>query len=243
MTAATSLPSTASFPRAPTRIKICGLTRAADVDAAVCAGADAVGFVLYPHSPRAVTVAQAAALARRLPPLVTPVLLFVRAPRAAVVAACTAIPRCIIQFHDDSSAADCAATAAAAGRAWWRVARIPAAAATAGFDLLEFAADSAAADALLLDAQAPGWGGGGKPFDWAGLPAHVPAHLILSGGLSAANVGAGIRALRGRGRSLAVDVSSGVEAVDAAGHPRKGIKDAARIQAFIAAVRAADAAY
>lgn len=227
---------------APTRIKICGLTRAEDVDAAVAAGADAIGFVLYPPSPRAVSAAQAAALARRLPPLVTPVLLFVRAARAQVVAACAPIPRCIIQFHGDESAADCAATAAAAGRAWWRAARIPAAAEAAGFHLLEFAACSAAADALLLDAQAPGWGGGGKPFDWSRLPAHIPAHLILSGGLTPANVGAGMRALRGRGLSLAVDVSSGVEAVDAQGQPRKGIKDPAKIHAFIAAVRAADAA-
>lgn len=240
MTPSTSSPSSTHPTR--TRIKICGLTRAQDVDAAVAAGADAIGFVLYPESPRAVTAEQAAQLARRLPPLVTPVLLFVHAAAADVAAACAAIPQCIIQFHGDESPAECAATATAAGRQWWRAARIPSSPESSGFDLLEFAACYAGAEALLLDAKAPGWGGGGKTFDWGCLPRHIPAHLILSGGLTPANVGDGIRTLRGRGFSLAVDVSSGVEARDARGIPCKGIKDAAKIQAFIAAVHAADAA-
>jgi len=97
------------------------------------------------------------------------------------------------------------------------------------------------AQAILLDAQVDGFGGGGKTFDWSRLPPNVPAHLVLAGGLNAANVGAGIGALRGRGYSLAVDVSSGVEADGPDGMPLKGIKDADKIHRFVAAVRAADA--
>jgi phosphoribosylanthranilate isomerase len=86
-----------------TRIKICGLTREQDVDAAVAAGADAVGFVLYAPSPRAVTLQRAAELARRLPPFVTPVLLFVNETATNVIAACDLIPNACVQFHGDES--------------------------------------------------------------------------------------------------------------------------------------------
>ena len=227
-----------SFPR--TRIKICGLTREQDVDAAVAAGADAVGFVLYPKSPRHVTPQRAAELARRLPPLVTPVLLFVNANAADIVAASAAVAGAVLQFHGDESPADCAAVARQCARPWWRAARIPAGA-LSRFDLLEFARLHESAQAILLDALVEGFGGGGKTFDWSLLPPSVPAHLVLSGGLTPANVGAAMAALRGRGLSLAVDVSSGVEAAGPDGQPRKGIKDAAKIHQFIAAVRQADA--
>ena len=220
-----------------TRIKICGLTREADLDAAVEAGADAIGFVLYPASPRWVSPARAGQLARRLPPFVTPVLLFVNAPIEAIRAASAEVPGSCLQFHGDEEPLQCASQAAEVGRPWIRAARIPADPAS-GFDLVRFASDHTAAQAILLDAQVDGYGGGGRTFDWSRLPPNVNAHLVLSGGLTPSNVGEGIRLLRRRGRSLAVDVSSGVE-TDGPGN--KGLKDAGKIQRFVAAVRAADA--
>ena len=225
-----------------TRIKICGLTREQDVDAAVAAGVDAIGFILYPKSARYVTPARAGELARRLPPLVTPVLVFANADAIEIEAAAASVAPAILQFHGDESAADCTAAARRLGRPFWRAARIPPGP-DAGFDLLEFAAEHSAAQALLLDTQVDGYGGGGKTFDWSRLPPNVPAHLVLSGGLTPANVGDGLRALRGRGLSLAVDVSSGVEAEGPGGQPLKGIKDADKITRFVAAVRAADDAF
>jgi phosphoribosylanthranilate isomerase len=223
-----------------TRIKICGLTREADVDAAVAAGADAVGFVLYPASARHVTPARAAELARRLPAMVTPVLLFVNEDAIKIEATSALVAGATLQFHGDETPAHCAAVAARCARPFWRAARIPLAPGQP-FDLVRFAHDYAPAQALLLDALVDGFGGAGKTFDWSRLPPNVHAHLVLSGGLTPANVGDGIAALRGRGLSLAVDVSSGVEAMGPEGQPRKGLKDADRIHQFVAAVRAADA--
>jgi len=214
-----------------TRIKICGLTREQDVDAVVQAGADAVGFVLYGPSPRFVNAQRAAELARRLPPFVTPVLLFVNATAAEVQAACALLPQATLQFHGDETPAQCLALAA--GRPFLRAARIPAGAAARTFDLVEYAHDYAAAQAILLDTLVEGYGGGGRTFEWSLLPPSVDSHLVLSGGLTPANVTDGIRLLRPRCKSLAVDVSSGVESA-------KGIKDAGKIRAFVAAVRAAD---
>lgn len=227
-----------------TRIKICGLTREQDVAAAVAAGADAVGFVLYPKSPRHVSAARAAELAQALPPLVAPVLLFVNAAAAEVDAALHLLPHALLQFHGDETPAQCHQLSRQGRHPYWRAARIPATSQPrqARFDLLEFALHFSQAQALLLDAHVQGYGGGGKTFDWSSLPANVAAHLVLSGGLTPANVGDGIRCLRGRGRSLAVDVSSGVEAEGPDGRPLKGIKDAQKIARFIAAVRAADQA-
>ena len=205
-----------------TRIKICGLTREADVDAAVAAGADAVGFVFYPRSPRAVSAERAAALARRQPPFVTPVGLLVNAERREIELACAAIPTLLLQFHGDESPADCEAI----GRPYLRAARMG-----PGVDLLDFASRFASAQALLLDALVEGYGGGGKVFDWSLVPAGgVPHRLVLSGGLDAANVTDGVL----RVRPWAVDVSSGVESA-------KGIKDAEAIRRFCQAVRDADA--
>jgi phosphoribosylanthranilate isomerase len=225
-----------------TRIKICGLTREQDVDAAVAAGADAVGFVVYEKSPRFVSAQRAGELARRLPPFVTPVLLFVNADTATIQAALDAVPAAMLQFHGDETAPQCATLAR--GRPFMRAARIPLDSA-AGFDLLKFATDYSQAQAILLDAHVEGYGGGGKAFDWSLIPSssvHAgspgPAlgafHLVLSGGLTPANVTDGIAQVRPRCKTLAVDVSSGVEA-------SKGVKDAARINQFVAAVRAADA--
>lgn len=221
-----------------TRIKICGLTREADVDAAVEAGADAVGFVMYEKSPRHVTPARAAQLARRLPPFVTPVLLFVNEITSKIVASCDQMTPGLIQFHGDESPQTCATAARACGWAWLRAARIPV---DGRFDLLEFAHHYAQAQAILLDAHVEGYGGGGRTFNWSLLPPSVNAHLVLSGGLTPANVTDGILQLRSRGRSLAVDVSSGVEATCPDGKPLKGVKDPQKIRDFVAAVHAADA--
>ncbi|KRH99892.1 phosphoribosylanthranilate isomerase [Curvibacter sp. PAE-UM] len=215
-----------------TRIKICGLTREQDVEAAVAAGADAVGFVLYEKSPRHVTAQRAAELARRLPPFVTPVLLVVNASPQAIRAACDLVPTATLQFHGDETPDQC--QLAAGTRPFLRAARIPVGEAGRSFDLVKYAQDYSAAQAILLDAHVEGFGGGGKAFDWSLLPPSVDAHLVLSGGLTPANVTEGIRQLRPRCKSLAVDVSSGVEFA-------KGIKDATKINQFVAAVRAADA--
>lgn len=217
---------------ARTRIKICGLTREQDVDAVAAAGADAVGFVLYAKSPRHVTPQRAAELTRRLPPFMTPVLLLVNASVAEVQAACALIPNATLQFHGDETPQQC--LAAAGGRPFLRAARIPLGEAGRSFDLVKYAQDYSAAQAILLDAHVEGFGGGGKSFEWSLLPPSVESHLVLSGGLTPANVTDGIRQLRPRCKSLAVDVSSGVESA-------KGIKDAGKINQFVAAVRAADA--
>lgn len=223
-----------------TRIKICGLTREQDVDAAVAAGADAIGFVLYAKSPRAVTAQRAAQLAKRLPAFVSPVLLFVNATLQEIGAACALLPGAVLQLHGDETPQDCDAASRATGAAYLRAARIPLGDGAAHFDLVKYANDFSNAKAILLDAHVEGYGGGGKVFNWSLLPPSVSAHLVLSGGLSAANVGDGIAQLRPRCNSLAVDISSGVEATDAQGNALKGIKDPEKINLFVAAVRAAD---
>lgn len=219
-----------TYPMQRTRIKICGLTREQDVDVAVRVGADAIGFVLYPHSPRFVTPERAAELADRLPAFVTPVLLYVNASPEYVAQGIRAVPNALLQFHGDESPAECAA----AGHPFMRAARIPTGPAGAAFDLLKYAHDFSAARAVLVDAHVDGFGGGGQTFDWTAFPWSHPllnasSRLVLSGGLTPANVTDGIRLVR----PWAVDVSSGVEM-------SKGIKDADKIHAFVAAVRAAD---
>jgi phosphoribosylanthranilate isomerase len=233
----------ANTPPAPyirTRIKICGLTREQDVDAAVAAGADALGFVLYAPSPRAVSVERAAELAKRLPPFVTPVLLFVNASDTEIAAATREIARATLQFHGDELPQDCNHAAGCGALPYLRAARIPLGDSAPRFDLVQFANDFSNAQAILLDAHVDGYGGSGKTFNWSHLPPSVNAHLVLSGGLTSANVGDGIASVRPRCKSLAVDVSSGVEAEDAHGKPLKGIKDPEKIRQFVAAVRAAD---
>lgn len=216
-----------------TRIKMCGFTREEDVDAAVQAGVDAMGFNLYPKSPRFVSVERACALIRRLPAFVTPVLLVVNHPMEEILAALRLMPQAIVQFHGDETPAQCARFAAHGQHAYIRAARIPIGPAGAMFDLLQYTLDYPSAQAFLLDAHVEGYGGGGKTFNWSQLPRSVDAHLVLSGGLTPANVGDGIAQVRPRCRSLAVDVSSGVE-------QSRGIKDAGKMNAFVAAVRDAD---
>ena len=204
-----------------TRIKICGFTRDADVDAAVAAGADALGFNLYPKSARFVPLARARELIARLPPFVTPVLLFVNAAPDEVRAAADAVPHAVLQFHGDETPAECEAP----HRAYLRAVRMGA----PGVDLLDCAARYGSAQALLLDAFVESFGGGGKVFDWSQIPPSVPLPVVLSGGLNPANVTDGVLTVR----PWAVDVSSGVEQA-------KGIKDAGLMRRFCQAVRDAD---
>jgi phosphoribosylanthranilate isomerase len=206
-----------------TRIKICGLRTEADVDAAVAAGADAVGFVFYELSVRHVELAQAAELARRLPPFVSPVGLFVNAEPGFIDRAMHAIPNLVPQFHGDESPAECER----AKRRYLRAVPM-----RDKLDLLKFGAQHPQALGLLLDAPVDGYGGGGKVFDWSLVPNNVHLPVVLSGGLQAGNVIEAIRQVK----PWAVDVSSGVES-------SRGVKDAQAIQRFCEAVREADARF
>ena len=200
-----------------TRIKICGLTREEDVRAAVSAGADAIGFVFYPPSPRFVSFERAAELARLIPPFVTTVGLFVNAGRDYVENALDAVPLQVLQFHGDETEADCLGY----GLPYIKAGRM-----RPGLDLLKYAASFPCAQGLLLDAFVEGYGGGGETFDWSLIPSGLPLPLILSGGLHAGNVAEAVRCVQ----PWAVDVSSGVETA-------KGIKDADRITEFVAGVQ------
>jgi phosphoribosylanthranilate isomerase len=204
--------------RMPVRIKICGLTRGEDLQQAVQAGADAIGLVFYPPSPRCVDVDTAARLARAVPPFVTIVGLFVNADPGLVRATLSAVPMHVLQLHGDEDEAYCRQF----DRPYIKAARV-----RPGLDLVQYVAAFPSAQAILLDAFADGYGGSGKVFDWSLVPESLDRPVILSGGLDAGNVGEAVRRLR----PAAVDVSSGVEAA-------KGIKDGEKMRAFVAAVRA-----
>ena len=180
-----------------TRIKICGLTREADVEAAVAAGADAVGFVCYPKSPRYVDPHRLRALAHAIGPFTTPVLLFVNAPSDLVDAAREAVPTAVLQVHGDEHETDCARY----GAAYVRAIRM-----AEGVDLLDCERRFPSAAALLLDAPSEGYGGIGKAFDWSRVPRHLGKRVILAGGLDSDNVSRAVSTVR----PYAVDVSSGV---------------------------------
>ncbi len=210
-----------------TRVKICGLKTPADIDAAVAAGVDAVGFVFYPPSPRAVTPNIAAQLISRLPTGVDAVGLLVNASEAEFEAIRAIAPITLWQFHGDEGPQDCARLAN--GQPWMKAARVG-----SGFAFDEFSLQYGQANAFLLDALVEGYGGGGVPFDWQGIPqtwVSANAHrVVLSGGLNTHNVGEAIARLH----PCAVDVSSGVES-------SRGVKDPTLMTEFIKAVRAADA--
>ena len=216
-----------------TRTKICGLTRASDIDGAVAAGVDAIGLVFYAPSPRYVSPDHAAILIERVPAFVTTTGLFVNASLSEVEEVIHRAPVSLLQFHGDESPEQCAAIAAAVNRPFIRAMRIgPAATAE---DLLKYEAVYRSTGALfaglLLDTLVDNFGGSGKVFDWSLIPKELAPRVVLSGGLSVHNVTDAVT----RVRPFAVDVSSGVESA-------KGIKDAAAMSEFIDAVRAADMA-
>ncbi|CAL61398.1 N-(5'-phosphoribosyl)anthranilate isomerase (PRAI) [Herminiimonas arsenicoxydans] len=216
-----------------TRIKICGLTRAEDMQDALAAGADAIGFVFYARSPRYIAPDAAAQLIAQLPPFVSAVGLFVNAGVEEVQAVVAQTSIALLQFHGDETVTECAAIAAAVNRPFIRAIRVKPD--TSAADLLKYESDYRAASrlfaGLLLDTYVDSYGGSGKVFDWSLIPANIAPRVVLSGGLSAQNATDAVQRIR----PYAVDVSSGVER-------DKGIKDVAKINAFIAAVRVADAA-
>jgi len=216
-----------------TRVKICGITRIEDGVAAAEAGADAIGLVFWPGSPRCVNREQARTIAAALPAFVTVVGLFVDPEPEEVRTILAAVPLALLQFHGDEPASLCGSF----GRPYMKAVPV-----RPEVDLLQYAARYPAALGLLFDAYRPGGmpGGKGVTFDWASLPQPLTdpmsRRLILSGGLNAQNVAAAVRSLR----PWAVDVSSGVEETDSHGKPRRGIKSAAKILAFVREVRNAD---
>lgn len=200
------------------RSKICGIIRVEDALAAVEAGADAIGLVFYAKSPRAVSVEQALAIVRALPPFVTCVGLFVDMPREALRAVLQQVPLDLLQFHGDEAPADCEGYA----RPYIKALRV-----RPGEDVAALMAPYAGARGILLDTFVEGVPGGtGAAFDWSLVPQGSGRPIVLAGGLDAGNVAAAIRQVR----PYAVDVSGGVEA-------SKGIKDAGKIRAFVQAVR------
>lgn len=204
-----------------TRIKICGITRVEDAQTVASCGADAIGLVFYEKSPRHVTMQQAAQLAAAIPPFVTRVGLFVNPSEEEVRNVLRQVPLDVLQFHGEEAPEFCAQF----GRSYLKAVRVK-----AGVDLVQCAARYGSAQGLLLDAYVEGTHGGtGESFDWALIPHDLPLPVILSGGLHAGNVAQAIK----RVRPYAVDVSSGVEA-------EKGIKDAAKIAAFINEVKNID---
>ncbi|WP_425929947.1 phosphoribosylanthranilate isomerase [Pseudomonas sp. NyZ201] len=202
------------------RSKICGITRVEDALAAAQAGADAIGLVFYAKSPRAVSVQQAREIIDALPPFVTTVGLFVNASRCELNEILEAVPLDLLQFHGDETPEACDGY----HRPWIKALRV-----RAGDDLEAECKRYARASGILLDTYVAGVPGGtGEAFDWTLVPGHLSKPIILAGGLNPHNVGAAIAQVR----PYAVDVSGGVEQA-------KGIKDAARIDAFLDAVRRA----
>jgi len=203
-----------------TRIKICGITRPEDALTAAMAGADAIGLVFYPKSPRAVTIEQAQAICAVLPPFVSVVGLFVDAEHFEVEDVLAAVHLDLLQFHGSETPAQCQAFATP---------YIKAIRMKDDADLIDAASQYASARGLLVDTFDPNEAGGtGETFDWDRVPDGLDAPIILAGGLEPGNVRAAIKQLS----PYAVDVSSGVEV-------SKGIKDADKVRAFIKAVNTA----
>ena len=214
-----------------TKVKICGLTRAEDVRVAVDAGANALGFVFYPASPRFIAPETAASLICGLPPFVMSVGLFVNANLEELENVVATAPVQLLQFHGDETVAQCAALAKSVHRPFLRAFRVKPD--TSATDLLECDAEYRAASplfsGLLLDTFVDSFGGSGKVFDWSLIPKELAPRVVLSGGLSVQNVNDAVR----RVRPFALDISSGVEVA-------KGIKDEAKLRAFMQAVQLAD---
>jgi len=204
-----------------TRVKICGITSPGDAQAAARLGADAIGLVFYEPSPRYVTIEQARAIAASVPPFVSRVALFVNPTAEAVRAVLDGVRIDLAQFHGEEDPAFCAGF----GIPYLKAVRV-----RKGLNLLECLSPFRSAAGWLLDAYRPDYyGGTGETFDWGVIPAGLELPVVLSGGLTVANVAEAVR----RVHPWAVDVSSGVES-------GKGIKDADKMAAFIEGVRNAD---
>ncbi|HUJ85505.1 MAG TPA: phosphoribosylanthranilate isomerase [Burkholderiales bacterium] len=203
-----------------TRVKICGITRVQDARTACEAGADAIGLVFYPASPRFLSHEQARMLRDALPAFVTAVALFVDPSRDEVERVIERVRPGALQFHGDEPPGFCERF----GLPYFKACRV-----RQGVDLLEYLRPYMGASGWLADAYVEAYGGTGTSFDWSVIPQQRPRPLILSGGLTTENVSDAIRRVRPWG----VDVSSGVESA-------KGVKDSARIAAFMAEVRNAD---
>jgi len=214
-----------------TRIKLCGLTQDEDVGNAVAAGADAIGLVFYPPSPRNLSLAQAARLAALVPPFVATVGLFVNPSAEDLLQAKNAARLSLLQFHGDETPEQCHALAASVNLPFIKAFRVRPD--TTAADLLEYDSICRAGGplyaALLLDTWVDAYGGGGKVFDWSLIPEELAPRVVLSGGLSVHNATDAVL----RVRPYAVDVSSGIER-------EKGVKDGDRMRAFAAAIREAD---
>jgi len=201
-----------------TRIKICGITRVEDARVAAESGADAIGLVFYPPSPRNLSLEQARAIIAAVPPFVSVVGLFVDPAQDQVESVLSVCSLGLLQFHGDEAPGFCDGF----GLPYIKAARV-----RADSDLVQYLSPYEAARGWLLDAYHDRlYGGTGAPFDWKLIPRDLARPVILSGGLTPDNVGAAVRQVT----PWAVDVSSGVESA-------KGIKDAAKIAAFIAGVR------
>ena len=197
-----------------TRVKICGITRLEDALVAVDLGVDALGLVFYAPSPRNVTIATAADVARQIPAFVSVVGLFVNAEPSFVEEVIANVGLSLLQFHGDETPEDCERF----GLPYIKAIRVK-----ADTNLVQYARDFTSAKALLLDTYTEGVAGGtGQMFDWNLIPSALPKPVILAGGLQANNVAQAIRQVK----PYAVDVSGGVEAT-------KGIKDAQKIAAFM----------
>jgi phosphoribosylanthranilate isomerase len=204
-----------------TRVKICGITRQEDARTAVRLGADAIGLVFYPPSPRAITPEAAASIVASLPPFVSVVGLFVDEDRSRVAEILNIVPLDLLQFHGEESPEACAGH----GRPWIKAIRM-----RESVDLAAAMHQYAGSSGLLLDTYRAGVPGGtGDVFDWDRIPSVLASNIILAGGLSPQNVEQAIRQVH----PYAVDVSGGVEAA-------KGIKDAGKMAAFIAGVNRGD---
>lgn len=206
------------------RVKICGITRVEDALAAARAGADAIGLVFYSRSPRHVSRKLAAEICASLPPFVTTVGLFVNADRQEIDDVLAAVPLDLLQFHGDETPQDCALY----GRPWIKAVRMK-----DDVDLQELARRYQRAAGLLVDSYVPGVPGGtGETFNWDRLPEALSLPLVLAGGLHPGNVADAVTQVR----PWAVDVSGGVE-LDTVQGRQGGIKDAAKIRAFINSVK------
>ena len=204
-----------------TRVKICGITRVEDAISAVNAGADAIGLVFYAPSPRALTIAQAQQIVAAIPPFVSVVGLFVNAKQTEIEAVLSDVRLDILQYHGDETPSDCQQI----NLHYYKAIRVK-----ADTNLLQCEAEFKSAKALLLDTYSEtAVGGTGHVFDWNLIPNNLTKPVILAGGLTADNVALAIQQVR----PYAVDVSGGVEL-------NKGIKDAAKVVAFMRGVSNAD---